>query len=150
MESRLGRAIGEHVRACSVTVRENFLDGLTNRYRFSLTVEPGVVRKAKLNKRIATDLVFNTPQLHQLDFKAQGVLQQLFAALRDRYIERASNSHRLHLLPVETGNFIESQESPRERARLVCDWLADLTDRGALRMHQRLFDTSMGGLDHML
>ena len=37
---------------------------------------------------------------------------------------------------------LESLLPEDHRARLVCDWLANLTDRGAFRVHQRLFDMS--------
>ena len=64
-----------------------------------------------------------------------------FEVMQDRYIERTSRS-RLHLLPPEVETLIEGADDKNHRARLVCDWLANLTDRGAFRVHQRLFDMS--------
>jgi len=149
VESRLGRCIGEHIRATSLQLRGNFLSGSTRRYQFGLTVEPEVLAKARLNKRIALELVFQTPQLHQLDFKASQVLERLFDALRDRYIEKVS-PHKFHLLPMEVGQAIEKQEDKMQRARLVCDWLANLTDRSAIRVHQRWFDAGANDMATML
>jgi dGTPase len=140
VEARLGRSIGEHIRACTLGLRSNFLSGSTKRYQLELRIDPATEAKAKLNKRIAVELVFETPQLHQLDFKARQILERLFVVLQERYIERTSK-HRLQLLPVEAAQHIEQEEDKGMRARLVCDWLANLTDRSAIRAHQRLFDT---------
>ncbi len=99
-------------------------------------------RKAQLNKRIALELVFRAPKLQQLDFKAELMLERLFEALREQYIER--DRPRLHLLPEAVEKSVVAGSDPRERARLVCDWLASLTDRAAFQAHQRMFDTSSG------
>jgi len=139
VESRLGRCIGEHIRATSLVLRSNFLSGTTQRYKLGLVVEPEVATKAKLNKRIANELVFQTPELHQLDFKASQILERLFETLQARYIEKEKHT-RLHLLPLEVGQTIDREEDKNQRARLVCDWIANLTDRSAIRAHQRLFD----------
>ena len=69
-------------------------------------------------------------------------VERLFEALREQYIER--DRPRLHLLPEAVEKAVVAGSSPRERARLVCDWLASLTDRAAFQAHQRMFDTSSG------
>lgn len=145
VEARLGRCIGEHIRACTLKPTANFLSQATKRYQFDLEVEPSLLAKAKLNKRISYELVFKTPQLQQLDFKAAMVLEKLFDALRERYIENPPK-HKLHLLPEGIEQIIERGETPNARARLVCDWVANLTDRGAFRVYQRLFDAGFGSI----
>lgn len=141
-EGRLGRSIGEHIRACSLRPRQNFLAGRTRRYEFELAIDEAVLRKAALNKRLAFDLVFRTPRLQQLDFKAELMLERLFEALREQYVER--ERPRLHLLPASVEQSIAAAPGARARARLVCDWLANLTDRAAFHAHQRMFDASAG------
>jgi dGTPase len=141
-EGRLGRSIGEHIRGCLLRACDNFLAPATRRHAFDLVIDEDVRRKAKLNKRIALELVFRAPKLQQLDFKAELMLQRLFEALREQYIERGKP--RLHLLPEPVEKGITAAPDPRARARLVCDWLANLTDRAAFQAHQRMFDTSSG------
>jgi dGTPase len=141
-EGRLGRSIGEHIRGCSLAPRDNFLAHATRRYAFDLAIDEEVRRKAELNKRIALELVFRAPKLQQLDFKAELMLERLFEALREQYIER--EKPRLHLLPDAAEKPIIVAPDKRARARLVCDWLANLTDRAAFQAHQRMFDTSGG------
>ena len=145
VEGRLGRGIGDHIRACSLSIRGNFMSELSQRYRYELVVDADMQRRAKLNKRIAKALVFDTPQLHQLDFKADGVLQRLFEVLEERYILR-TGARSWHFLPEPVESTLSQEEDVNQRARLVCDWLANLTDRNAYRVHQRLFDVGAGGV----
>ena len=120
------------------------MDGLSNRHAFELAIDEEVKLKAKINKRISIDLVFRTSKLQQIDFKAERMLTRLFEALREQYI--ASREPRLHLLPEPVEQRLLAAEEPRERARLVCDWLANLTDRAAFHAHQRMFDAGEGWL----
>lgn len=141
-EGRLGRSIGEHIRGCTLRGRENFLSVKTRRYEYELAVDHSVRLKARLNKRIALDLVFRTPKLQQLDFKAELMLERLFEALREQYVER--DKPRLHLLPEPVEKSVLAAAEPRSRARLVCDWLASLTDRAAFQHYRRMFDSASG------
>lgn len=149
VEARLGRGIGDHIRACSLRARTSFLSSATQRHAFELVVDEAMQRRAKLNKRIAKALVFDTPELHQLDYKADGVLSRMFAVLEERYIQR-SGRRSWHFLPEPIEQTIEGEEDVNRRARLVCDWLANLTDRSAWERHQRLFDVSAGAMGKFL
>lgn len=143
VERRLARGIGENIKACSLTVRSNFMSELSVRYRYALVVDPDVEKRARLNKRIARALVFDTPRIHQLDFKAESVLERLFKVLEERYILR-EGSRSWHFLPESVEAALDREPEQHVRARLVCDWLASLTDRNAYRVHQRLFDVGAG------
>jgi dGTPase len=148
VEGRLARGIGDHIRMCSLRERGNFLSGDTQRYALELVVDEDIKRRAKLNKRIARELVFDSPQLQQLDFKAGHILQRLFDALCERYIE-SGGGLRLHLLPESVELSIDRTPDASTRARLVCDWISNLTDRAAIRVYQRFFEvghTSMSDL----
>jgi len=144
VEGRLSRGIGEHIRHCSLKPRANFLGDASNRYAFELVVDDAVRLKARLNKRIAIDLVFHTSKLQQIDFKAERMLTRLFEALHEQYVEK--QKPRLHLLPEPVEQKILATGETRVRARLVCDWLANLTDRAAFHAHQRMFDAGEGWL----
>lgn len=149
VEGRLGRGIGEHIRACSLRERTNFMSGATRRYALELVIDAEMQAKAKLNKRIAKALVFDTPELHQLDFKADGVLSRMFEVLEERYIQR-SGRRSWHFLPESIEQTLEQEQDTNWRARLVCDWLANLTDRSAWERHQRLFDVSGSAMGKFL
>jgi dGTPase len=144
VEARLGRTIGEHIRGCSLTPRgPHLLQGLTRRFDFELTIDPAVHVRVDVNKRIARELVFQTPQLQQLDYKAEFVLERLFEALRDCYIEPVK-SRPWHLLPPEMEARLQKAEGETGRARLICDWIANMTESTALRTYRRLFSPELG------
>jgi dGTPase len=144
VEGRLNRAIGTFIRCARLEPTANFLSASTQRHQFRLQVDTEVQLQAELNKRIALDLVFRSPQLQQLDYKADHILTKMFEVLQDRYIERSST--RLHLLPANVERDIEQAEHVAERARLVCDWIASMTDRFAFRTYRRLFDADFGSI----
>jgi dGTPase len=145
VEGRLNRLIGECIRATKLVPTANFLSASTRRHQFELQIDPALRSRADLHKRISLDLVFRSPQLQQLDHKADHILQQLFGVLRDRYIEPAQPKG-LRLIPETIESEIAAASDAKTRARLVCDWIANMTDRFAFRTYRRLFDAEFGSI----
>ncbi len=145
VEARLNRCIGEFIHATRLVPTANFLTASTRRHAFDLHIDPVMKTKAALNKKIAFDLVFKTPQLQQLDHKANFILTRLFEVVHDRYIESNKGSG-LHLLPPALELDMERAPDQKERARLVCDWIASMTDHFAFRTYRRLFDADFGSI----
>jgi len=145
VEGRLNRLIGECIRATKLVPAANFLSQSTKRHQFALEIDPAQRRRADLHKKIALDLVFRSPQLQQLDHKADFILQRVFDVLRDRYIE-PGQARGLHLMPASIEKEIQNAGTADERARLVCDWIANMTDHFAFRTYRRLFDADFGSI----
>lgn len=145
VEGRLNRLIGECIRATKLVPTANFLSQSTKRHQFALQIDPVQRRRADLHKKIALDLVFLSPQLQQLDHKADFILKRVFEVLRDRYIE-PTRPKGLHLIPASIEKEIQQSESASQRARLVCDWIANMTDHFAFRTYRRLFDADFGSI----
>lgn len=145
VEGRLNRLIGECIRATKLVPTANFLSQSTMRHQFTLEIDPAQRRRADLHKKIALELVFLSPQLQQLDHKADFILTRLFEVLRDRYIE-CEKQKGLHLLPASLEKEIQKAEDAAHRARLVCDWIANMTDHFAFRTYRRLFDADFGSI----
>ncbi len=146
VERKMNSAIGSYIRATTLEQQSGFLSPMTRRHQFRLYVEPKMRAQAAVNKRIALDLVFCSPQLQQIDHKAGFILTRLFDVLQARYIEPGGSG--LHLLPpdVETAIAATAPEAAAVRARLVCDWIASMTDRFAFRTYRRLFDADFGSI----
>ena len=145
VEGRLNRLIGECIRATKLVPTANFLSQSTRRHQFELEIDPVQRRRADLHKKIALDLVFLSPQLQQLDHKADFILTRLFEVLKDRYIEMAQPKG-LHLMPAAIEKEIQSAGAATIRARLVCDWIANMTDHFAFLTYRRLFDADFGSI----
>jgi len=148
VEPRLNKLIGTCIRAGKLVPATNFLSLSTRRHAFALEIDPVVRAQTEVNKRIALDLVFLTPALQQMDYKAGFILTALFGLLRDRYIE--GDGKGLHLMPPEVERQIASAPDKSHRARLVCDWIANMTDNFAFRTYRRLFDAQFGSITDLV
>ncbi|MDZ4289564.1 MAG: hypothetical protein U0984_16485, partial [Prosthecobacter sp.] len=144
VEARLNRSIGHYISAANLVPDSTFLSSMTRRHQFTLDIDPVLRTQCKLNKKISLDLIFRSPQLQQLDYKANFILTRLFEVLRDCYIERTGSS--LHLMPATLEAEIDKAPDASARARLVCDWVASMTDRFAFRTYRRLFDADFGSI----
>ena len=93
--------IGEFIRAVSLYEEPTVMDNVTNRYRFRLRVDQDRRRQYTLYKQIAKDLVFRTPQVQQLEAKADMMLRRLFSTFRKHYWGTGTDKTALRLLPAE-------------------------------------------------
>ena len=143
VEGRLGRKVGIFIAACELREDMNFLSATTNRHRYRLAIDTGIQQEAELYKRISLDLVFRSQELHQLDHKADYVLTRLFRVLERRYV---AGEGKLRLLPRPSEEAIAAAATAAERARLVCDAIAAMTDGFATRTYKRLFDADFGSI----
>ncbi len=129
----------------------NFLSATTNRYRFRLEIDRETRCESDVFKRLAFEVVFLSPQLKQLEHKGSFMLRRLWDLLHERYVEgRAIDGQYFQLLPEEQAQEIAEAGSKEERARLVCDFLAGMTDGFAARMYQRLFSAGFGSIGDLV
>ena len=146
-----GRRIGDYVRAASLAEDVNFLSGESKRYRYRLEVESGVRAESEVFKQLAFEVVFLSPQLKQLEHKGSLLLRRLWDVLHTRYVRgEAIDGQRFQLLPEGDVEEIEAARTEAERARLVCDFLAGMTDGFAARMYQRLFEPGFGSIGDLV
>jgi dGTPase len=144
LENVFAQKIGAFITACRLRERTNFMSGLTNRYRFELVVAPAAEREALFYKKMANDIIFESPQLQQIEHKARRILFQLWSSCWENYVARSGRV--IHLLPPRVGRLVEASETPEAKARQICDWLAGLTDGMIVRTYRRLFDPEFGSL----
>lgn len=140
---KLGSQIGDFISACSIKERETFMDDKTSRYKYELVVDEKCLSKANFYKKLATDLVFKSTQLHQMESKGDHMLTNFFNVMRYNYIENISG---MKLIPEFSHNIVVNTKDKNERARLICDNLAGMTDSFAMRSYRRLFDPNYSSL----
>lgn len=151
IDSFVGHRIGQYVKAARLVEDTNFLSGETNRYRYRLSIDEGTATESRIFKRLAFEVVFLSPQLKQLEHKGSFLLRRLWNLLHERYVEgRAIDGQKFQLLPAEQAREIEEAGTRQERARLVCDFLAGMTDGFAARMYQRLFSAGFGSIGDLV
>jgi dGTPase len=147
----VGKRIGRYIRATRLEPDVNFMSGTTNRHRFRLVVDGEVRRESKVFKRLAFEVVFLSPELKQLEHKGSHMLRKLWEVLETRYVRgEAIDGQLFQLLPEDAAEEIARAAGERERARLVCDFLAGMSDGYAARMYQRLFTPDFGSIGDLV
>ena len=94
--------------------------------------------------QIAFDILFQSPEVQQLEYKACTMLRILFSALIKDYGKAAKPNW--HLLKKEIEQMLPQAHSDSERARLLCDHLAGMSDEYAVRTYRRLCDPNFGSI----
>jgi dGTPase len=143
-EARFSRKIGVFIRAAQLQEHNGLLSSFSNRYRFTLAIDPAVRAEADLYKKLSHDLVFDHSQLHQLERKGRVILEGIFTALCESYLSAKGSG--LRLLPEAFDQIVRRQASPEEKARILCDYVAGMTDGFAVRTYKRLFDPGFGSI----
>lgn len=147
----IGSRIGKYIRATSLVSEVNFLSAQSHRYCLGLVVEPQVRAESEVFKRLAFELVFLSPQLKQLEHKGSYLLRGLWQLLERRYVKgERIDGQEFQLLPEDAEAEIGEAKSEQERARLVCDFLAGMTDGYAARMYKRLFTPDFGSIGDLI
>jgi len=141
-ESRFSKKIGAFIRSCSLGERSNPPSTITNRYRFQLLIDPAVRIEADFYKRLSQELVFDHSQLHQLERKGRVILEGIFEAFSESYLSQSG----LRIMPESFDRIIRLKNDRRARARVLCDYIAGMTDGFAIRTYKRLFDPGFGSI----
>jgi dGTPase len=136
--------IGEFIEACNLKEQTNFMSDLTNRYHYLLTIKPEIAKECELYKRLSLEVVFNSPQLKQLVFKGHFMLRRIFNAFMENYLD--TQNPKLRLLPKDFEKALLVEESKIYRARMICDYIAGMTDRFAVRLYRRLYEPDFGSI----
>ena len=148
MEPMVGRRIGKYLQAVELVEDTNFMSGVTNRYRYRLVVDETVRAECELFKRLAYDVVFMSPELNQLEYKGNYMLERLWGLLVQRYLSGEVSGYAL--LPEGIARELEECEEVDEKRRLLCDYMASLTDGGMGRLYKRLFVPDFGSIGDLV
>jgi dGTPase len=144
LEAIISAKIGACITACRLRERTGFMAEATNRYRFELVVAPGVQKEALFLKKLANDIIFESPQLYQIEHKARKVLFDLWDSCWRYYVDPPARV--IRILPPRVGELIDAETTLPGKARRICDWLAGLTDGMIVRTYRRLFDPEFGSI----
>ncbi|MBK1830688.1 dNTP triphosphohydrolase [Verrucomicrobiaceae bacterium R5-34] len=151
VEPFAGKRIGKYIQSARLVEDTNSMSALTNRYRYRLEVDADIRAESEVFKKLAFQVVFLSPELKQLEHKGNFMLERLWEVLKTRYIDGQSiGGQNFQILPKDDAEEIEAQEDVNERARLVCDFLAGMTDSSAVRLYKRLFIPDFGSIGDLV
>jgi dGTPase len=138
-----GQKIGELIKSVSLAEDSMLKTGYTNRYQFRLDIPNKTRAQQKCLSQISRDLVFASPGLQQLQYKAQALIEQLFDVLSTNYLSRKPPKH---LLSQDEESMLAAARNKRERARLLCDYISGMSDDYIVRTCRRLTDPEFGSI----
>jgi dGTPase len=144
LEGVFSQKIGAFITGTRLRERENFMSEKTNRYRFELVVREEAQAEALFFKKMANDIIFESPQLQQIEHKARRVLFDLWESAWRNYVEKGPRV--INILPTAVGKLIDAETTKAGKARQICDYLAGLTDGMIVRTYRRLFDPEFGSI----
>jgi dGTPase len=144
VERSLSSKIGRYIESCSIVETTNVMSGRTNRYKYSLVIDEKAKKESAMFKKLSLDLVFLSPQLHQLEKKGDFLLKRIFDTFAENYLGK--EKFELNLLPKYVEQNFLSAGDTNHRARLLCDYIAGMTDGFAIRTYKRLFDPEFGSM----
>lgn len=145
LEPLMGRKVGDFISSANlVEASENFMAHKTSRYKFNLNVDKEISKESKLYKKIALDLIFKSPQLQQLDYKASRILGELFRIFYENYSSK--KVRQLSLLSSDAETLLNKVEGKEDKSRIISDIISEMTDRLAVRTYRRLIDPNFGSI----
>ena len=151
VEPFVGKRIGRYIQSVHLVKDENSMSSLTNRYSYKLKIDEEVQRESSLYKRLAYEVVFLSPELKQLEYKGNYMLERLWQVLSEHYVVSDSHSgDHYQILPRDIADEIEGCDDEGMRARFLCDYLASMTDGATVRMYKRLFVPDFGSIGDLV
>ena len=102
--------------------------------RTLIAYTPEVSEKTRELKRFLRQNLYAHERVSRMMSEAVSIVRELFEA----FVREPG------LLPPQYREKLSGQQQTGERARIVADYIAGMTDRYAMREHERLFGTSSG------
>lgn len=133
-KSQIGRLVHYMIQHAQIQIREEFDEPM---YRHAAVICPPANALLNALKKFIYRRVIQAPVVQQLRHKGQRMIIELFAELQ--------HSPR-HLLPSPVYSLYSEQDTQTGQMRVICDYIASLTDAGLVRVYKRLFDPGAGSV----
>jgi dGTPase len=127
----ISKLIGHFISSILITENTDFTTPLL-RYQAILPDDSKAI--LKVLKKFVMKRVIKTPEVQVLEYKGQQIVLKLFEVLKE-------NPKRL--LPSST---LHQYEIAENKERVLCDYIAGMTDNYATKLYHKLFTPSMGSI----
>ncbi|MCH1924942.1 anti-phage deoxyguanosine triphosphatase [Shewanella sp. C32] len=127
----ISKLIGHFISSVSIAENTDFETPLL-RYQAILPGDSKAI--LKILKKFVMKRVIKTPEVQVLEYKGQQIVLKLFEVLKE-------NPNRL--LPSST---LHQYEIAENKERVLCDYIAGMTDNYATKLYHKLFTPSIGSI----
>ncbi|PTM58449.1 anti-phage deoxyguanosine triphosphatase [Desmospora activa] len=110
-----------------LTISEEGDSAFSPRIRYRARLPESLQQLNQRLKLMVDERVIRSPSVQAMSFKGRRIVRSLFEAITDE----------IQLLPFNDRYRIE--EEPQEKERIVCDYIAGMTDPFAIRMAEKLY-----------
>ncbi|MCK5520521.1 MAG: dNTP triphosphohydrolase [Candidatus Marinimicrobia bacterium] len=141
----IAKRIGLFIENTTLKQRNNNMSAKSNRYKYGIEIPKNIRKEIELYKRLSFEIIFQSPQVQQLEFKGQQILEKIFKTL---LFKNGNLQIQKSLLPINLRAALKRNppQSIEAEARFICDYIANQTDRSIVRFYKRLFDPDFGSL----
>uniref|UniRef100_UPI0040401032 anti-phage deoxyguanosine triphosphatase n=1 Tax=Thioclava sp. GXIMD4216 TaxID=3131929 RepID=UPI0040401032 len=138
----IGQMVGFFVENTSFSEEHPELSEPLFRYQAKFCTNPGrdnstVESALEVLRSLVVDLVIRTPAVQQLEFKGQKMVSELFEAFATDPKRLLDEEH--YRKTIQAGGKITT-------ARVICDYIAGMTDNYATKRYQQLFEPLTGSV----
>jgi dGTPase len=148
----VGKRIGRYIQSASLATDVNFLSAETHRYHYRLCVDPEVAAESALVQETGVRGGVPLAAVEATGAQGQhgccGACGRCSASATSR--RNRIDGQDFQLLPADTAAEIAAAPDEAARARLVCDFLAGMTDGYAARTYKRLFSPDFGSIGDLI
>ncbi len=124
--------IGRWIYSISIETIENPLMDIP-RYKYSLKMDEESYSELMALRSLNYNLIYNSEYVKAPESKGVEILEQLFLYYRDVIFEERAP---LEALPLPSG--ISKDYDENQKMRMICDFVAGMTDNHAIRLHSYL------------
>lgn len=125
-------------------LRTNFSSALVHQFMMGISLQPAenmalskiqvkkdILLKIEVLKHMSYLSLIMSPRVKVVEYRGGDIVKQLFTTL--------SSKDGLHLLPKDVRIIVDCLKDDDEKKRVVCDFVAGMTDRYAVDFYNRLF-----------
>lgn len=143
------KAIGKlvHTLITHTKIVETSINFTTPLIKWNAELEDDYERLRKLIFDLVMDKVIKSSNVQQLEFKGQKIVIELFQAIDSDPERLLPEKTRVKLERIKQGyQSLDNQEYKKRQARLICDYIAGMTDDYATRLYEKIYHPHKGSI----
>ncbi len=134
-KGRIGGLV--HYMITHTVVKESGIHSPCPLINYRAYFEPSAEKLQNLMGELVFDLIISSPNLQIQEFRGRKIVVELFDIFA---------SDPLKLLPWEVKKQFQKQHDEAAQMRVICDYIACMSDASAARLHEKIFFAGKGSL----
>ena len=132
--------IDRYIRSTGILPRKVVTpEAVSHRYFYRVLVPVQKEVEVRLLGRLIKKIVFESPQVHTLEAKGKHIIRRLF-------LKFMNGDNAKELLPFDWREYLKDGDSNKDKARIVSDYIAGMTDDYAQKTYSSLFLPDRGSI----